>query len=117
MFVAREVLVLAEGLKELEGPLKWRNFKGFMISADPTDQQMADLLTHRVLVTENSVDLLEQAVIHEFCIIDTEHETKEPEKLSDIISREWLAGSLRERQPYVARIGTDGSVTVREIEE
>ena len=111
MFVAREVLVLAEGLKELEGPLKWRNFKVFMISADPTDQQMADLLTHRVLVTENSVDLLE------LCIIDTEHETKEPEKLSDIISREWLAGSLRERQPYVARIGTDGSVTVREIEE
>jgi hypothetical protein len=34
-----------------------------------------------------------------------------------IISREWLAGSLRTRQPYLARIDADGALTVREIEE
>ena len=71
--------------------MQLRNFKVFMISADPTDEQMGVLLTHRALVTENSEGLLEPAVIHEFGIIDTEHATKDPEGLADIISREWLA--------------------------
>jgi len=76
-----------------------------------------DLLTHRVLITEHSKDFLEAAVIHEFGIIDTAQATKEPEKLADIISSEWLAGSLRIRQPFIARISVDGSLTVREIED
>jgi len=40
--------------------------------------------------------LLELAVVHEFCVIDTGNTTKDLEKLTDIISREWLAGSLRD---------------------
>jgi hypothetical protein len=117
MYVARGVLVLEAGLKALERRLQLRNFKVFLISADPTDEEMANLLTHRVLVTEDSEELLEPAVVHEFCIIDTEHATKDAEKLADLISRAWLEGSLRARQPYLARIDADGSVTVREIEE
>jgi hypothetical protein len=117
MYVARGVLVVEEGLKALERALQLRNFKVFTVSANPTDEQMANLLTHRVLVTENSEDLMEPAVVHEFCVIDTGHATKNPETVADIISREWLAGSLRARQPYLARINADGSVTVREIEE
>ncbi len=87
-----------------------------MISAVATDKQM-DLLTHCVLITEHSKDFLEAAVIHEFGIIDMAQATKDPEDLADIISREWLAGSLRMRQPFIARISADGSLTVREIEE
>jgi hypothetical protein len=45
MYVARGVL-MKEGLKALESPLKSRNFKVFMISADAADQQMDILLTH-----------------------------------------------------------------------
>ena len=56
-------------------------------------------------------------MVHEFCIIDAKHAPKDAEKLADIISRAWLEGSLRARQPYLARIDADGSVTVREIEE
>lgn len=63
------------------------------------------------------VRLVEDAAIHEFGIIDTGQATKEPEQLADIISREWLAGSLRMRQPFIARISENGSVAVREIEE
>jgi hypothetical protein len=108
-------LVLEEGLKALENPLKSRNFWVHMISAITADQQM-DLLVHRVLITEHSKEFSEAAVIHEFGIIDTALATKEPKKLADIISREWLAGSLRGRQPFIARIRADGSVTVGEIE-
>jgi len=116
MYVKRGVLILNEGLRALENPLKSRNFWVHMISAVAADQQM-DLLTHRVLITEHSKDFLEAAVIHEFGIIDTALATKEPEKLADIISREWLAGSLRGRRPFIARISTDGSMTVGEIED
>lgn len=35
-------------------------------------------------------------MVHEFCVIDTGNTTKDLEKLTDIISREWLAGSLRD---------------------
>jgi hypothetical protein len=94
MYVKRGVLILDEGLRALEGPLKSRNFSVHMISAVPADQQMY-LLEHRVLSTEHSKDFLEAAVIQEFSIIDTAQATKEPEKLADIISREWLSGSLR----------------------
>ena len=97
--------------------MQLRNFKVLMIAADPTDEQMDDLLTHRVLIAGNSKDLLEPAVIHEFSVINTEHATKDPEELAEIIPREWLDGALRARQPYLARISADGSVTVREIEE
>lgn len=117
MYLARGVLVLEAGMKALERPLQLRNFKVLMMSANPTDQQMGVLLTHRVLVTENAEELLEPAVVHEFSIIDTGNATKDAEKLADIISREWLARSLRTRQPYIARISADGSVTVHEIEE
>jgi len=55
-----------------------------------------DLLTHRVLITEHSKDFLEAAVIHEFGIIDTAQATKEPEKLADVISGEWLAGEIED---------------------
>jgi hypothetical protein len=116
LYVKRGVLVLEEDLKALENPLKSRNFWVYMISAVAADQQM-DLLVHRVLITEHSKDLLEAAVIHEFGIIDTALATKEPERLADIISREWLAGSLRGRRPFIARNRADGSVTVGEIED
>ena len=116
MYVKRGVLILEEGLSALESPLKSRNVWVHMISAVAADQQM-DLLVHRVLITEHSKDFLEAAVIHEFSIIDTSQATKEPEKLADIISSEWLAGSLRMRQPFIARISGNGSVTVREIED
>ena len=96
--------------------MKARKFWVHMISAVATDKQM-DLLTHRVLITQHSKDFLEAAVIHEFGIIDMAQATKDPEDLADIISREWLAGSLRMRQPFIARISADGSLTVREIEE
>ena len=96
MYVKRGVLILNEGLRALENPLKSRNFWVHMISAVAADQQM-DLLTHRVLITEHSKDFLEAAVIHEFGIIDTALATKEPEKLADIISREWLADLPRDR--------------------
>jgi hypothetical protein len=115
MFVKRGVLILDEGLRALESPLKSRNFWVHIISAVATDQRM-DLLTHRVLITENSKEFLEAAVIHEFGIIDTAQATKEPEKLADIISSEWLAGSLRMRQPFIDRISADGPVAVVEIE-
>ena len=59
MYVARGVLVLGASLKALERPLKLSNFKVLAISADPTDEEMADLLTHHVLGTEDSEDLLE----------------------------------------------------------
>jgi hypothetical protein len=100
MFVKRGVLILDDCLGALESPLKSRNFWVNLISVDTAsvdaaDQQMDGLLTHRVLITEHSKDFLEAAVIHEFGIIDTAQATKEPEKLADIISREWLAGSLR----------------------
>lgn len=49
------------------------------------------MLIHRVLITQHSKEFLEAAVIHEFGIIDIAQATKEPEKLADIISREWLA--------------------------
>ena len=115
MYAKRGVLVL-EGLSALESPLKSRNFWVHMISVVAADHQM-ELLVHRVLITEHSKDFLEAAVIHEFGIIDTSQATKEPEKLADIISSEWLAGSLRIRQPFIARISVDGSLTVREIED
>ena len=83
MYTARGVLVLEEGLKAPEGPFKSRNFRVFIISASPTDQQIADLLTHRILITNNATEFLEPAVIHEFCIIDTEHATKDPEELAN----------------------------------
>jgi hypothetical protein len=95
--------------------LRLRNFIAFVIPPLSVGS-MTDLLTHRVLITQNSEALLELAVIHEFCLIDIEHASKEPAKLADIISREWLAGSLKARQPYIARISADGSVTVIEIE-
>jgi hypothetical protein len=116
MYVKRGVLILDEGLSALVSPLKSRNFWVHMISAVATDQQM-DLVTHRVLITENSKDFLEAAVIHEFGIVDMAQATKDPEELADIISREWLAGSLRMRQPFFARISADGSLTLREIED
>jgi hypothetical protein len=56
-------------------------------------------------------------VVSAYCIIDMAQATKDPEELADIISREWLAGSLRMRQPFIARISADGSLTVREIED
>lgn len=61
-----------------------------MISVDAAYQEIYDLLTHRVLITEHSKDFLEAAVIHEFDIINTAQATKEPEGLVDIISSEWL---------------------------
>jgi hypothetical protein len=108
---------LEQGLKALESPLKSRNFKVFMVSADAMGQQVMDILAHRVLITEHSQDFLEGAVIHEFGIIDLALATNEPEKLADIISGAWLAGSLRARQPFIARISADGSVTVGAIED
>jgi hypothetical protein len=80
------------------------------------DQEVYHPFIHRVFVTEHSRGFLEAAAIHEFSIIDTVLASKDPENLADIISREWLAGSLRGRQPFVARISADGSVTVNEIE-
>lgn len=115
MYVKRGVLILDEGLRSLERSLKSRNFWVHMISAVPTELQM-DLLTHRVLITENSKKFLETAVIHEFGFIDIADATKEPEELAGIISREWLAGSLRARQPFIARISAAGSVSLRHIE-
>jgi hypothetical protein len=116
MFVKRGVLILDEGLGAFENSLKSRNFWVHMISAVTADQQV-NLLEHRVLITEHSKAFLEAAVIHEFGVIDMAQATKDPEELADIISREWLAGSLRMRQPFIARISGDGSVTVVEIEE
>lgn len=104
--------------------LQWKLKKSVHLRAYTIAASVAHYLTevharasHRVLVTEYSEDLLESSAIHEFRIIDTMRATNDPEKLDDIISREWLAGTLRTRQPYLARINADGSVTVREIVE
>jgi hypothetical protein len=117
------VLILEEELKALEIPLNSRNirvdtFSANAASVDATDQEVFGLLSHRVRITDHSKDFLEEAVIHEFGIFDTEQASQEPEKLTDIIARKWLAGSLRGgRRTFVAQISADGSVSVREIEE
>lgn len=116
MFVSRGVLILDEDLVGLKKPLEERNFRVHVAVASAMDDQIWAMLMHRVLVTNNSSHLLEPAVVHEFSIIDTMEAPKDPEKLADIISREWLSGSLRNRQPFLARINQDGSVAVSEIE-
>src|ERR1700678_2108454 len=95
MYVSRGVLALEDGLQALGRPLQQRNFKVFIISAKPTGHQLADLRTFGVLITENSADLLEPAVIDEFSIIDPAQATRLVQKLADMTPREWLAGSLR----------------------
>jgi len=77
---------------------------------------MSALLAHRVFSTNNSEHFLEPAVIREFSLIDTKDATQDPEKLTDIISKAWLAGSLMMQEPFLARISADGAVTVKEIE-
>lgn len=57
MYVAGGVLVLEASLKVLERPSQLRNFKVFtIISTDPTGDRIGDLLTRRVLLTENTED-------------------------------------------------------------
>jgi hypothetical protein len=122
MYKSRGVLILEEGLKALESPLKSRNFRVHRIAFDSTsvdaaDQDVYQMLMHRVLVTDHSKDFLEAAAIHEFGIIDTAQATKDPEELADIISSEGFVSSLRGRGPSIAQVGADGSVAVKEIED
>lgn len=93
MFVSRGVLIVDEDLFGLQRPLEQRNFRIHVIAASVMDDQIWGMLMHRVLVTNNSSHLLEPAVVHEFSIIDTMEAPKDPERLADIISREWLSGS------------------------
>jgi hypothetical protein len=116
MFLARGVLMLDRDLLLLQKPLEQKNFIVGAGPASSTDEQVPGLLAHRVFITRNSRSFLELAVIHEFSIVDLGPWTMNPQMLANIISKEWLAGSLRNRQPYLAAVDEDGSMTVKEIE-
>jgi hypothetical protein len=116
MYLSRGVLMLDEDLLPLKEPLEQRNFIVGAVPFSTPTSQMSALLAHRVFITNNSENFLEPAVIREFSLIDTKDATQDPEKLADIISKEWLAGSLKMRQPFLARISANGAVTVNAIE-
>ena len=116
MYLSRGVLMLDHDLPPLKEPLEQKNFIVGTVPFNTLSSELPALLAHRVFITNNSEHFLEPAVIHEFSLIDTKDAPQDPEKLANIISKAWLAGSLKMRQPFLAKVSADGAVTVNAIE-
>jgi hypothetical protein len=86
MAMARGVLILDENVLFLQTLLERKNFKVYTVPRGAMDEQIAPLLAHRVLVTNNIGDFFEVAAIHEFSIIDTSNARQDPITLAAEIS-------------------------------
>lgn len=88
-----------------------------MFRKGTSDQEIAEQMSHRILITNNSKDFLHDAVCFDFGIIATEHYPMKDESLAQVISHGIMKLSLwAKNTAFIATIAKDGSFTVRDIE-
>lgn len=87
--MSRGVLVVDENLIGLEDELRKRNIKVIVPKRNMSDEDIKhELLTHRIIVTNNTKDFIDAAVEVEYGIIATENiKFKDSKRLADIISK------------------------------
>ena len=111
---ARSVLVI-EGLPELMPLLRQKNFLVFELTQDATEDEIGQLLAHRVLVTRTPDLWREQAAIEEFSIIDVGDHHDLP-ALATELSRLWTELRLKLRQSFVLRLRREADFSFEDIE-
>lgn len=94
--MARGILVLDENLFSLSRALEEKNIRIIKVETGMKDDFIQKhTLPGRIFVTNNSKDFIGGAKAFEYGIISTEHtKSKDPEYLSDLISREIIKNEL-----------------------
>lgn len=98
--MSRAVLVLDENLwGSLESDIKDQNFKVVKPKAGQKDEDIGDILFHRILVTNNAKDFVDNVLPWEFGIISTEKvSVSDTKKLSKLISKAFIKHSLASKR-------------------
>jgi hypothetical protein len=109
--MSRGVVVLDENLEALAGPLWEKGIKTITPRKGTKDKEIKrDLLPHRILITNNTKDFIDDAVAYEYGIIATEGlRSKDAEITADIVSRAVTKYSLWAlKQGFVLYLKPDG---------
>lgn len=110
--MSRGVVVLDENLIGLEEELRKENIKVIIPRSRMTDDEIKhELLSHRILVTNNSQDFVGDATAIEYGIIATENiKFKESKTLAKIISRAVIEFDLWSHQSgFILHLMPDGN--------
>ena len=108
--MSRAVIVLDENLwGPLEADIKDQNFRIVKPKAGQLDEDMGDLLYHRILVTNNTKDFKENIIPWEFGIISTEKvNITNTKNVSKLISKAFIKHSLAsKRNGFIVTIYED----------
>jgi hypothetical protein len=116
MALARAILILEENTLFLLEHLEKRNFRVYTVKNDLKDEQIAPLLAHRVLVTNNPRDFLSAAAIYEFSMIDTSNAYQDPTSLAQEISDAWITMKLKGKQPFVLHLNRGGAPSLESVD-
>jgi hypothetical protein len=112
---SRGVLVV-DGLPELIPLLAKKRFIVFPFTEGATEDEIGQLLAHRVLITGRLERFRENAAINEYSIIDIADYDHDAPSLAAEISRLWAVLGLKHKQGFVLRLHLDSQPDLDEIE-
>jgi hypothetical protein len=85
----------------LKEKLEMRPFKVKVLDSATAHEQLRDVLTHRIFVTDASKDFVEAAAIEESSMIDTKNAPNDAALLADQISKAFGEVVLTSKKPFL----------------
>ncbi|MBF0473971.1 MAG: hypothetical protein HQK93_09625, partial [Nitrospirae bacterium] len=109
--MARGVLVVDENLKGIEPFLIKRNIRVVIPESGMKDQKIKEtILPHRIFITNNAKDFIDDIISYEYGIISTDNlKSKDPENLAKLISDVIIKYSLWSVHQFVITLKNDGN--------
>ena len=107
--MSRGRLVVDENLLKLAPELQKRRFVVFVPKQGMHDEEIKhQLLSGRVLITNNPDDFRYDVPIMEFSMIDTTGVNKDSVFLAEMISRAWIDFELGSKHHFILKLQPDG---------
>jgi len=116
--MARGILVLDENLFSLSQALERKNIRIIKVESGMKDEFIQKhTLPGRIFVTNNSKDFVKGAKSFEYGIISTENiKSKDPEYLSDLISKEIIKNKLWSKlNGFILTLRDSGKSSFKEL--